>query len=147
MGSVEVNNEFLLDIGRVVAVCVRAGLIGKREPKSEFRREGVAREVVKRDIAVCGIAGLIGSLELNSELLLFVEVDDVDEADVCGRAGLIGRLELSNELSSGTVLLVPIAPCGISVSCFGPEPSFDVTDTSLANAVAAGGILHKDAVV
>jgi hypothetical protein len=110
MGSFEPNNEFLLDIGRDGAVCTRAGLIGNREPKSEFRLDGAGRDVVGRDVVVCGRDGLIGSFELNSELFLFVD-DVVDEAVVRGRAGLMGRLEPNSELSSETLFLVPIKPC------------------------------------
>ena len=102
-------------------------MIGKREPKSEFRLDGIGLDVVGREAAVCGRAGLIGSIELNSELFLFVD-DVVDGAVVRGRAGLIGRLEVNNELSAGIFVSVRLEPCEIPVSSSSSETSVDAWD-------------------
>lgn len=141
MGSFEPNNEFLLEIGRDGAVCARAGLIGNREPKSEFRLD-----VVGRDVDVCGRAGLIGNIELNSELFLFVD-DVVDEAVVRGRAGLMGRLEPNSELSAGTLFPVLVEPREIPVSSVGSETSFGTLDRLIGEVGSAGVVtVGKDSV-
>lgn len=144
MGSFEPNNEFLLDIGRDGAFCARAGLIGNREPKSEFRLDGVVRDVVGRDV-VCGRAGLIGSIELNSELFLFVD-DVVDEAVVRGRAGLIGRLETNSELSAGMLFPVLVEPREVSVSPVGSETCFCTLDRLVGEVGSDIVTVGKDSV-
>jgi len=140
IGSLELNNEFLRDIGRDAAVCARAGLIGNKEPKSEFRLDVVGGDAVGRDVDVCGRAGLIGSIELNSEIFLFVD-DVVDEAVVRGRAGLISRFESNSELSPGIFFPVLLEPCEIAVSSVGSETSIGASDILFCETEAAGVVI------